>query len=393
MNRNHDSVDEENLRRVSDFFISLREENFTVKKLADIIDIKKYDDETKEFELINYYVAFKRRQEILAALDIVNELMSEQYHEYINSQLHTTTINTLSNEQYDELLGRIVSVDDIKSLSDEQYYQHIGDLIRRNLGGASFNHIPPSLVDELISSIPSEDEYKLQTEQILYEDQSHLLPLIFQILAGNGVKPSDIDAKYVHEGLYKAPIITIDMQDIAFYNMAGLSMENEGHNRAIINALSNEASKEDFAKLREVPNGYGWPRSSIPGAVRKIWAEVDLNTPDDILISAFRSWLSETRKIQFSEEEETITSFSSEKVRESHAGRWHSLRVLAYLDLHIIDIASGSKLTHKNYADIIYPDHFDIDTTEKVRKTLQPRAEQALDVGYLDNLLKTVLSA
>ncbi|CDJ78469.1 Hypothetical protein SMB2099_3855 [Serratia marcescens SMB2099] len=46
----------------------------------------------------------------------------------------------------------------------------------------------------------------------------------------------------------------------------------------------------------------------------------------------------------------------------------------------------------KQYGDILYFDNFDIDNTEKVRKTLIPLVSEIFSGGYLNNLLKKIIA-
>ncbi|WP_079656782.1 hypothetical protein [Serratia marcescens] len=79
------SIIEEKLKSSDDFFSILRENKLSIQSLAKLIDVKKYDDVTKDFELIQYYISFEKRREALSQLDYIDELEKGTYEECIGS--------------------------------------------------------------------------------------------------------------------------------------------------------------------------------------------------------------------------------------------------------------------------------------------------------------------
>lgn len=319
----------EERENVSHFFQMLSSEPLSFKSLSNMIDVKEYDEETKGFGLLHYYVSFERRRIALYNIDYIEELTEETYETYVEN-----------------------------------------------------GNLP----------IPKE-EYALDKEERIISELAELMLPVTQIIAGKGALLNEEDIYCAETGALQIPIKTIDMKTISFANQRnGLfgGMLDENYNALISRIIHGDASGEDIAALRNVPDGYGWPTI---GLNQRVWAEIDVNTPDDILIDAFKNWLSEVRKAPcFNDKDIPYHLFSDGVVKASHINKWHSLRVLAYLDLKIISRITHTKLTLKNIADIVYPDQYDIDTTEKVRKTLIPLVNEIMAGGYLNNLLKKALS-
>lgn len=311
------------------FFQILSAEPLSFKSLLSMIDIKHYDEETKNFELLHYYASFERRRLALYSIEYIDELTQETYEEFIE--------------------------DGNSPVSVEEY-----------------------LLDK--------------SEKIKSELMELMLP-VTQIVAGKGAELNEDDINCVQTGVLQIPIKTIDMKTISFANQRnGLfgGMPDENYNVLISRIIHGDANGDDITALRDIPDGYGWPTI---GLNQRVWAEIDVNTPDDILINAFRNWLVEVRKTpSFNDKDIPYHLFSDGKVKASHLNKWFSLRVLAYLDLKIIASVTNTKLTLKNIADIIYADQYNIDTTEKVRKTLIPLVTEVMTGGYLNNLLKKALA-
>ncbi|WP_320738688.1 hypothetical protein, partial [Enterobacter roggenkampii] len=64
-------------------FRKIRELDVTIQEITDRVDVKKYDEITKDFHLIQYYISFQRRRKIIDSLEYINEMMSETYEQYL----------------------------------------------------------------------------------------------------------------------------------------------------------------------------------------------------------------------------------------------------------------------------------------------------------------------
>lgn len=321
---------EEEADSIDRLFTILRDSDLKARDLPSIINVKDYDEVTKDFAPIHFYVSFERRREALYILDSLDEINNETYEQYIDEGNDYVT----------------------------------------------------------------ESEYLSNKKERLKYDQIDLHEIITRIISGDNVRIADSDTKFIHGWELQTPITTIDMKTIAFDNKRGAAllggMDDENNNSILFKIINGGATGDDYKKLREMPQGYGWPTY---GLNQRVWAQIDINTPDEILMLAFSNWLKEARKLPvFKNTDIPYHLFSEGTVKDIHFKKWHTLRVLAYLDLKIFSSVAGTKITMKNYADILYFDDFDKDTTEKVRKTLIPMVNEIFGSGYLNNLLKKILA-
>ncbi|WP_140919729.1 DUF6387 family protein [Limnobaculum xujianqingii] len=308
--------------------------NLNSKDIISMVDVKTYDELSKDFKLIDYYLSFKKRESALEHIENITLIRNDTYEDYVNSF----------------------------SLDDE---------------------------DKPLAK----EEYEVDKEQQILVETIDLIKVILRILAGDNVSIWEEDLIHIRRGI-KEPIKLIDMKDIAFKNrycgfMGGMS--NESYNEIIAKAIHQNASLEDLHKLKEIPDGYGWAEDQINEGL--VWAEIDLNAPDDILLDGFKNWLVRARA-HHNTINGNVTHHSSVKnnVKPAHMKKWHSMRVLAYLDIKIFSSFINAPLTLNQYADALYFDEPDIDTTEKVRKTLIPLVNEILSGYYLNNLMKKITS-
>lgn len=320
---------ENKINSSKDFFSTLNENKLTPQGIAEIIDVKKYDELTKDFEPIQYLVSFERRSEVFYALEYIDELKAETYEDYIDS-------------------------------------------------GSDFLSV---------------EEYESEKKEKIYSELFDISGTITRIMEGDNISIRHEDLQYSLGWQRQMPVKLIDMKHITFENRLNGhlgGMENEANNKLICEIISGNPTGADIKALREIRDGYGWPRY---GLNQRVWAEVDLNTPDDILFDSFKKFVTEARGLSvFQDDSIPYSSFSDGVVKSSHINKWYSLRLLAYFDLKIISTVTNTKLTMKNYGDMLFYDDYDVDTTEKVRKTVIPMANEVMGSGYLNNLLKKVLS-
>ncbi|PNM24641.1 hypothetical protein A6J66_010885 [Yersinia enterocolitica] len=317
------------LENSESLFTTLSEIKLTPRGIAEIIDVKKYDEITKDFEPIQYLVAFEKRREVFYSLNYIEELKKESYEQYLD-------------------------------------------------GGNDFL---------------SKEEYEVDKKERIYAEFFDISDTVTKILAGDNASIYKEDLKYTTGWQRQVPVKLIDMKIIAFENqLNGFfgGMNDKDNNQIISEIISGSPNGDHIKALKEIPDGYGWPQY---GLNQRVWAEVDLNTPDDILFDSFKKFVNEARQFPtFQDTSVPYKMFSDGVVKSSHINKWNSLKLLAYFDLKILSTITNSKLTMKNYGDILFYDDYDVDTTEKVRKTLVPMANEVMSSGYLNNLLKKILS-
>lgn len=95
---------------------------------------------------------------------------------------------------------------------------------------------------------------------------------------------------------------------------------------------------------------------------------VDLGASDEQIMNDFRHWLTEYRK--FTGYESPKKNFTDKDLSE-----WVAYRVIPYIDLKIIANFEGKTIKQAKMARLIFPDEYDIDITERLRRTTKPKAD------------------
>ncbi|EOY4401245.1 DUF6387 family protein [Raoultella sp. T31] len=344
--RSADEIDQE-IDQVSktitegyDFFNYLRGFDFGVKDVLSSIHVNKYDESTQNYDGLQFYIAFKKRVEMIHSLEYARYLEGEEYKEYLDGYTE------------DDLLDEMTPF----PLSEKEFHERKKDEIK----------------DELLVV-------------------SNFLEEIFY---GDALAITNEDLRHVSHWHCRSGIVLIDMPQIAFMNryngfMGGLG--NKEYNKMISDVILNDSFSDSVSDVRKIENGYGWEAG--PLSRNTVWAEVDLSVPDEILIEGFKTWIFHARKAH----EEVFGDDSPKKNIKNHfklslLKRWKSLRVLAYLDMKILSDFFNQCPTLKQYGDALYYDEFDVDTTEKVRKTLIPLVQDILDGNSLEHLLSKILA-
>lgn len=99
---------------------------------------------------------------------------------------------------------------------------------------------------------------------------------------------------------------------------------------------------------------------------------IDLSATDEQLKKNFSEWLKTQRTItQYTIREKQFTSKDFEK--------WINNKVLPYLDLTLIANAEDIQLTQNKLGRLLFPDEYNIDLTERIRRSVKPLAEWLLD--------------
>lgn len=105
---------------------------------------------------------------------------------------------------------------------------------------------------------------------------------------------------------------------------------------------------------------------------------VDMLAPDEMIVDAFRKWLTAARKRNDEIYQFGGPNIAPKKFSERWIARWQKASILPYLDLKIFEQISGVKIPLHVVGNAIFPNTAEFDTTESVRKTTKPLAEAAL---------------
>ncbi|WP_157204938.1 DUF6387 family protein [Methylomonas methanica] len=109
----------------------------------------------------------------------------------------------------------------------------------------------------------------------------------------------------------------------------------------------------------------------------KAFSSVNLRATDEHLIQDFKSFLAKAR-------ESHPKTVIKRRFTELDYKEWSEYKVLPYLDLKIWSSVSGYRLTNTVIGNTLFPKEFEIDTTERIRRTTKPKAEMLLNSSIID---------
>ncbi|HHU4723135.1 TPA: DUF6387 family protein [Klebsiella quasipneumoniae] len=102
-----------------------------------------------------------------------------------------------------------------------------------------------------------------------------------------------------------------------------------------------------------------------------IWVEIDLNAPDELIISKLRKILNNERK--------DIGVLPSKYISDGDIDKLVNLRVLPYIDLMIFSKINNIEMSHVLISRLLYPDEYEKNIVERVRKTMPKVANAFMD--------------
>lgn len=158
----------------------------------------------------------------------------------------------------------------------------------------------------------------------------------------------------------------------------------------LINKLDDHCESPEYLQQNHysVPEAYLQPLSSLSMQYSEAFSSeeyqpmelrpsiaIDLKATDEKLKLAFEEWLAIKRKEQH---QLNLPLQRQKPFQASDFDRWYKLRVLPYLDMTIALIYTGQTATQRTLGDRLFFDE-DVDTTEKVRKTLRPLVREIMN--------------
>lgn len=140
-----------------------------------------------------------------------------------------------------------------------------------------------------------------------------------------------------------------------------------------IKAWESDSNNENYLAM---PIDLILQQNSEPGDMATTHVVVDLYGTDEQIMKDFAYWLENYRnEIGFSVPKKDFT--------EKQINEWISLNLLPYLDLTLITKAEGYSITQSKLGNVLFPDEIDIDSTERIRRTVKPKAEWILQQSIL----------
>ena len=124
-------------------------------------------------------------------------------------------------------------------------------------------------------------------------------------------------------------------------------------------------------EMHLVENDFLVPKNENPKILSNPILAIDLGVSDEQLKRNFSEWLGEQRN-------NSEFNLRKRMYKRNDFLRWIRLRVLPYLDITLILNFEGKSLTLSQLGNILFPDEYDMDPTQRVRQTLRPLAESLL---------------
>lgn len=153
-------------------------------------------------------------------------------------------------------------------------------------------------------------------------------------------------------------------------------MARAAHRMDLIAALLDE----EVQAIRENPFDLLMKSRGIE-SLRWCTLMANLNATDEQLERDFKSWLAEAREL-------LAVPSPRREFSPVEFNRWINAAVLPYFDLTFWASANDFKFTQATLANAIFPDEFDVDLTEKLRKTTIPMTNEIICDSRIINGLK-----
>ncbi|WP_118986621.1 DUF6387 family protein [Photorhabdus sp. CRCIA-P01] len=105
------------------------------------------------------------------------------------------------------------------------------------------------------------------------------------------------------------------------------------------------------------------------------YLSVNLAAKDDVLYQAFKQFLAEERRKK--------KIFPRKDISEAEIKKFINLRLLQYLDLIIYCSAKNIVISNVVFAQILYPDIYDTNPIDRLRKTMPSLAKEVMEGDWL----------
>lgn len=103
---------------------------------------------------------------------------------------------------------------------------------------------------------------------------------------------------------------------------------------------------------------------------------VNLTSPDELILASFKSWLGKRRK--YLQENAGDFEIEQKPFSQKQFDKWERLELLGFIDLVIIANRYDSKISNHRIGALLFPDEYDTDTGERVRKVIAPEVKFVL---------------
>ena len=115
----------------------------------------------------------------------------------------------------------------------------------------------------------------------------------------------------------------------------------------------------------------------------RVLVKIDLEGAEEAIISDFVVWLKETRQAFSLHTPRTPGKLPSDQELQE----WTQMMILPYLDLTLWAQAHGVEITQHAIGSALFPDEYDVNLAERIRKVTKPRALKVSTESYVRALL------
>lgn len=122
-------------------------------------------------------------------------------------------------------------------------------------------------------------------------------------------------------------------------------------------------------------------------SLKEAAALIDLRFSDEQIFSSFKKWLSTKRD---EAQKAGIAAHFKKKFTQQDALDWSEKKILPYIDLMLLCKKFEVKLPYHIIGNVLFPDEYDVDLGERVRKVIKPLAEELFNHKTLEAILASI---
>jgi muconolactone delta-isomerase len=169
------------------------------------------------------------------------------------------------------------------------------------------------------------------------------------------------------------PFSTASVDSLASYDLWRMAKDNDLAHvweacEYARDSLFEVDRKDDLVEIADTPHDFHIKQYSPFDIESSAHVVVNLSATDEQIKKDFAHWLTHYRQaINYQHKEKLFTQVDFDY--------WVEYGVIPYLDLVLIAKIEGKKITRNKLGRLIFPDEYDVDLVERIRKTTKPTAE------------------
>jgi hypothetical protein len=152
--------------------------------------------------------------------------------------------------------------------------------------------------------------------------------------------------------------------------------------RKYVSGPSSDMTEDELRRV-EAPVWSIYPETGLWNAT-EAHVHVNLECGEAKAVEDFRAWFRDTKKAQGIWSRET-------RISEAEMREWARFQVLAYIDLQLWAQANSREITHQVMGNSLFPNEFDTQLSDRVRKVVLPLCQKLLRREFCGILRSQVL--